>query len=276
VRFLNNELLLHRRNRNTFKRRLASSTSMVQHIQPRRIASRRPIQITRNPVDPKPIYIAATSNVTNTELEAVVDGVKTLLNVIGAQDKVPVRNFGRWKEHNGKFGSADWYVQQNLTNQNKGRGLQAKALGILNLQELEPYQKQTPHYEVFVTGTDLSCPGLNFVIGMARTGFGTVLSTRRFKQLPKETLYECVKTETLHEFGHVVGAATGRQGVDIMTGRGGNNSTLYDNHCANDGCVMRQGVSVPNAWIQASNDRLRKGKPFCEPCVDDMKKSRRI
>jgi predicted Zn-dependent protease len=231
------------------------------------------VQKLRN-LDPlRPIYITATSDVTAQELHAVENGVKTLLSTIGASDKIPVKNFGNWNYGKGDFESANWYVNETLLNNQAGHGRQVDASRLLSLMHDEPWQKSAPHYEVFVTGRDLFQLGLTFLTGLTRPEFGTVISTKRFKKLDPQLIYECTKTETMHELGHVFDAAHHRAGTGSENKKGAVKHILYDTHCANNSCVMQPVEIVPHGWIQASIDRLKTGEPFCNPCVTDMQKA---
>ena len=220
-----------------------------------------------------PIYLTLDNSVSELEHRAVLDGINETVQAAGVAGEVEVKDFGYWDQGPGDYESAEWYVAKAMKHGfDKGYGTQIDASRLLNLLNTEPWQSMKMHKDIFVTGRDLYCAGLNFIIGMARPGFGTVISPVRFRGLNKKAGYECVKTETMHEFGHVFWAATGRDGIDILTGRGGSNAMLYSDHCACNDCTMRQGVSVPDAWVVAAQDRLDRGKGFCPTCVDDMVK----
>jgi len=101
----------------------------------------------------------------------------------------------------------------------------------------------------------------NFVIGASREGTCALISTYRFNDLEPDQKYEVIKTETIHEFGHVLGIPYNNRKTNVE-----NNIGL---HCTNK-CVMSQGLCVPDDWIKFTEDRLRSGKPLCDQCVDDL------
>jgi len=152
----------------------------------------------------------------------------------------------------------------------------------------------SPHYDVIVVDYDLndSNENLNFIIGLSNKADGkvrgeksfrhrgfaaeSIISVKRFRDIkPVKKRLACLKTLALHEFGHIIHAARGREGVEALTSSRGKHKTLYQNHCANE-CVMRQGNRVPKSWIKMTDDRLDradKGKPsYCKECIRDIKK----
>lgn len=71
---------------------------------------------------------------------------------------------------------------------------------------------------------------------------------------------ECMKTEVMHEVGHVFGLVPdSRKEADERIGL----------HCK-DVCTMRQGITVPTDWIRNTGDRLSHG-PFCAHCTSDLR-----
>jgi len=108
---------------------------------------------------------------------------------------------------------------------------------------------------------DIQIFDTNFVIGLASPGIGTTISTYRFKQLDDKLRYECIKTETMHELGHVFGLIPDERTTDVEDSLG--------KHCANI-CIMRQGLTLPTDWINITKDRLDQGA-LCQPCKSDLK-----
>jgi len=120
-------------------------------------------------------------------------------------------------------------------------------------------------YTAILTGEDINSSdgSYNFLIGLALPGIGTLISTKRFEGIDDiYTRNECIKTEVMHEIGHVFGAPNpSRKDLEDNIG----------NHCRNK-CVMRQGVRVPIDWIKITRDRLETGKPYCDSCEEDLRK----
>jgi len=125
----------------------------------------------------------------------------------------------------------------------------------------EPHRVESgDHYDVFAVREDMYSGNTNFVIGLAQRGIGTTLSTYRFRELRRRDRYECIKTETIHELGHAFGL--------IPSGRTSNVEKSLGKHCTNV-CTMRQGLTVPNDWLEISRDRLSVGA-LCGQCQEDL------
>ena len=154
------------------------------------------------------------------------------------------------------FNSIDSYIQ--FAEDPNG---QVHAGVLLELLLKEPWQKESPHYDIVVTGRDLydeDSEGnpYDFVIGSALPKFGAIISTNRFSGLE-----ECIVTMTMHEVGHIFGLVpeTRTRNVEESLGL----------HCTNQ-CIMRQGTIVPHHWMDITRDRLR-GCEFCRTCLDDVR-----
>jgi len=100
----------------------------------------------------------------------------------------------------------------------------------------------------------------NFIIGLASPGDSTTFSVKRFRELDEWMKNECIKTETMHEVGHVFGL--------IPYSRTKNVEQSLGKHCTNK-CTMRQGLMVPQDWIKITKDRLDYGA-FCDDCKKDL------
>lgn len=232
----------------------------------------------------KPIYLMSTSGVPCSDFYAALSGLKKLLYI--AKAPIKIKEFPNWHQGYGAYEYADWYIDC------RPPSGQVNADEVLYRCQAEPWQKTEPHYDFMITNEDLGVSGLNFVIGCSQLEQGAIISTYRFAEdgvaralrrfgyksrgldyksppLSLRKLRElCIETETIHEGGHVFGAARRRQGVDVLGE--GNHSRIYRNHCANDGCVMRQGNIVPDAWIKATIDRLELRRDFCYECETDL------
>ncbi|MCD6477662.1 MAG: hypothetical protein J7K87_01540 [Candidatus Aenigmarchaeota archaeon] len=119
-------------------------------------------------------------------------------------------------------------------------------------------------YKFVLTKNDInsSMGNYNFLVGLAIPGYNAIASTKRFEGVNDPQMrWECVKTEVMHEIGHVFGAPSySRKDIEENLGR----------HCKNK-CVMRQGIRVPMDWIAMTKDRLETGKAFCDSCENDLR-----
>lgn len=217
----------------------------------------------------KPIYFVVANAVMQDEYRAMREGIDKVLEIAGVSDELEVRDYGYWHQGDGDFESADWYIEKSLSQKDVGFGPQVSGDQLLNIVAFEPWKKKSPHYDVFGVGNDLGYGQLNFVVGL-QSGHNALVSPVRFRGLKQDVKRDCVMVETMHEVGHMFHAARGREGRDIL-GHESDSRTLYGNHCASDGCIMRQGNQVPMAWIVAAQDMNERGSPFCHECVADMK-----
>lgn len=213
-----------------------------------------------------------TEDVTLDEKQAIREAITEVLT-IGKASGIEIRDLDvwrekNWKNENGKLipdMSIDWYVEKHY---NPDRG-QIDACGILRDFVFDSWQSLQPHYDVLVTARDLYFPdpNVNFVVGGAQPGFGTIISTKRFRPIRNRDsrLYlEGIKQEGLHELGHVLNLPNGNRGYAIEDSLGP--------HCTNQ-CAMRQGIEVPNDWVKHTQERLRTGIVYCGACERELIKN---
>ena len=218
----------------------------------------------------KPVFVMNQEGLSGLEKQAVLDGASELIETAEVSG-VDLVDFGTFR-NNGyrcsddslkEFQSVDWYVQRGKETSRNGRQLNANTMQVALCLEpwRNPQKGGKDHYDIFVVHDDMYSGDTNFVIGLAQSGIGTTISTHRFKQLDDRAKYECIKTETMHELGHVFGLipAERTQNVEYSLGK----------HCTNN-CTMRQGLSLPYDWINITNDRLRYGA-LCSTCETDLK-----
>jgi predicted Zn-dependent protease len=216
----------------------------------------------------KPIYFMHQEKILNIERDAILDGIQEML-FLANMPNIPVINVGVFRT-NGMFQddgslspymSVDWYIEEarrtSTTNQLNADTLQQL---LINEPWRHPTQGGKDHYDVFAVHEDITLPGNNYLIGLATRNIGTSLSTYRFNSLDPRSAYECIKTETMHELGHVFGL--------IPDKRKNNVEYSIGKHCLNR-CIMRQGLTVPHDWIVLTNDRL-KGHSLCPTCHHDL------
>ncbi|MBD3310943.1 MAG: hypothetical protein GF349_00400 [Candidatus Magasanikbacteria bacterium] len=213
----------------------------------------------------KPIYIMHQAGLDEQDLSSVLDGIRLVIQATKiTPGLIQVKNWGVWRQepYLDQYGlkpyhSVDWYLQRGQEESNRRNQLNADTI----IRELyfEPWRKAQDHYDVFITDDDLYSgdDNNNFVIGVAQELTGTVVSTARFKGLGSHIRHECIVTEIMHEFGHVLGLIPDSRTSSVEYSLGP--------HCTNE-CVMRQGLSVPNDWIRFTEDRIRTRRPFCREC----------
>lgn len=215
----------------------------------------------------RPVNVMCEEGVTERQMRAVLSGLNELLCLAAVDRQIEVRNFGVWRQPGWLAGntlrpyqSVDWYVDYGLFHSNRRN--QVRAHAVIDALVSEPWQQAEKHYDVVVLQSDLYDQNCSFVIGLALAGLGTVLSVNRFLQLEEDLQMECIKTETMHEVGHVFGL--------IPDSRIGNVEYSLGRHCTNE-CIMRQGLMVPGDWIRITRDRLVYQEPLCPQCLHDLR-----
>lgn len=173
-----------------------------------------------------------------------------------------IQDLGLWRREGwgnqlllSPFNSIDWYINQSLDKERE----QINAQNLMALFYCEPWQDDSKHLDLFITNRDLFAPGTNFVLGYALPGVGAVVSTKRFANMSLNLACECLKTLTMHEFGHVLGIVPDYRRFNVEESLG--------KHCTNQ-CLMRQGLTV-NKWVSMTHDRLR-GPALCQMCQNDL------
>jgi|TARA_Y100000310_G_scaffold12782_1_gene13172 predicted Zn-dependent protease len=230
----------------------------------------RKISEGRKPSKIKPVFVMNQEGLSDLEKRAVLDGASELIGTAEVSG-VDLVDFGTFR-NNGyrssdgslkEFQSVDWYVQRGRETSRNGRQLNADTMQFALCLEpwRDPQKGGKDHYDLFVVHDDMYSGDTNFVIGLAQPGIGTTVSTHRFKQLNDRAKYECIKTETMHELGHVFGLIPPERTQDVEYSLG--------KHCTNT-CTMRQGLRLPDDWVNITNDRLRYGA-LCPTCETDLK-----
>ena len=217
----------------------------------------------------KPVYVMNENGLGRLEKAAVLDGIHELLGFGGVSNLIEIVDYMVWRNDNyvnpdgslKEYQSVDWFLQQGK-NSSRSKS-QVNATTMLHLLTFEPFRKIKDHYDCFIVHSDMydGRKDINFVIGLAREGIGTIISTDKFSNLDDRMRYECVKTETMHEMGHVFGLLPNSRNYNVENSLG--------KHCANR-CIMRQGLTLPSDWIKMTDDRWKYG-PLCKDCKQDIK-----
>lgn len=173
-----------------------------------------------------------------------------------------IQDLGLWRDVNWQsqsylapFNSVDWYVTQSF---NQARN-QINAQHMLALFACEPWQDGEKHIDLFLTKKDLFIGGLNYCLGLAVPELGMTVSYSRFESMQESLGLECLKTLTMHEFGHVLGIVPDYRNIAVEDSLG--------KHCTNR-CLMRQGMNVQD-WVKITQDRLN-GYVLCDICRNDL------
>lgn len=215
----------------------------------------------------RPVYVMFDADVEEWEAQAVFDGLSQVMIAAGTPSHMKVHNLGVWRSRNwldrdgylAEWSSVDWYIAYTQRN---SRQDQLHGGKLLKLLFNEPWQESAPHYDIVVTAQDLYDDDCGFCIGLAVPGFGTVISTNRFRSLSAQDAYNCIVTETMHEVGHVFGLVPETRTTNMERSLG--------LHCTNR-CIMRQGLRVPYDWQVITADRLQ-GHGFCGECSRDLRR----
>jgi len=201
------------------------------------------------------------------EKKAVKDGIKTIFKLAVVEKKIKILDYDELRGRNyispdgslEEYRSVNWYLQQGRLKSRNSTQLNAHTIYGLCCEEitLSGYK----HYYVLILKSDIYKENTNFVIGAGGRGICAIISTYRFKNLESDQKYEVIKTETMHEIGHVFDIPNDNRTTNVEENLG--------LHCTNE-CVMRQGLHVPDDWIKMTNDRIKICKPLCDECISDL------
>ncbi|HNW23516.1 MAG TPA: hypothetical protein PKH06_02020 [Candidatus Dojkabacteria bacterium] len=219
-----------------------------------------------------PTFVFWDETLNQEQKDTVIGAMNELFSSIGLEVN-KIHTFGNWKsdkyrQNDGSLTpneSIQWAIQRSF---NRERG-QINVSPLLTNMFFDPYQYKSPHWEVIFTNRDLYMQGTNFCIGAAQPDLGTLISLYRFPGYEKTPFgREVIKTEIFHEVGHVLGLPSTRRGINNLE------STLGF-HCKSDGCSMKQGMSVPDDWINVTKRRIiRNNGPYCSDCLRDLTKKK--
>lgn len=159
----------------------------------------------------KPIYLMIQNGVDLIDKKAVIDGIETVFKIAGVEKKIRISDYvelqgTNYISPNGslkEYRTVDWYLQQGKIKSRNLMQLNADAIYSLCCEEiaLGGYK----HYYVLILKSDIYKKNTNFVIGSGGKGTCAIISTYRFNDLEPDQKYEVIKTETMHEIGHVLG-----------------------------------------------------------------------
>lgn len=211
----------------------------------------------------KPIILMNEDGVSDLEKEAVVGGIRDLLEIVEVRSEVEDIAVYRSADYRNEDGSlrdsqsVDWYLQ-------KGREGSRNTIQ-LNVESISAYLqrggtkwKKTCHI-VLVLCSDIYYGDTRFVVGLSDKDLPVVLSTFRFEKLPEEKRCQCLKTVAMHELGHMFGLPSEDRNENVEDNLG--------KHCTNK-CIMRQGL-FPKDWLDITDDRLKHGA-LCSDCTNDL------
>ncbi|MDR1032550.1 MAG: hypothetical protein LBL84_00880 [Candidatus Nomurabacteria bacterium] len=208
----------------------------------------------------KNIVICHDSGLSSIESQAVNMAAARLANMVPNR----VLNYGSQAyvaDSSAPYSSPDWYIRSALR-----LGDQIYAGSLLQLLIDEPYQRASPHIDLFVASHDLTDvhdgQWLNYCFGSAQVEWGVdVQSVYRFRSVRDTALRQgLIVWVILHEVGHLLGMAADQ--------RRSNTEYKLGLHCTNRGCVMQQSMSLTEA---INHVRDAGGEPrYCPQCLQDM------
>jgi predicted Zn-dependent protease len=212
----------------------------------------------------RPIVMLFQKGMSDLEKNAIMDGVQDISSVAEAElegylydgflDGEPECDSLK------PYMSVDWFLMKGReTSHQPGKYFFDEIQKHLYLNVKRRYGNSI--YMLLALNVDIySSDSLTYILGGAHSGIGTTLSTFRFRKLPEHLAYDCIKTETMHEMGHVFGLIPGSRTTNVENKLG--------RHCTSV-CTMRQGLNVPDDWIQMSYLNKIK-RPFCTDCRDHL------
>ena len=222
-------------------------------------------EIPFNPINP--IYFMHTPDITQEERALAIEALEEILDIAGVGEEIPIVDFGVWREtnyidENGwlvPHKSVDWYVNGWYNSQRHQVDVDAAMTQVI----FDPLIGIQPHYDVILTAHDLYTRNASFIVGVAYPRIGTIISVNRFRAVSDRRMQrETKKQELYHEVGHVLGLPNEGRGYDIDNSLGA--------HCTNL-CSVRQGIRVPDDWVNFVNDRIKTGQVYCDSCITDLR-----
>lgn len=216
----------------------------------------------------KPIYMMVQEDVSLQDINSIISGLEEMIYLAGVD--LQIINLEDWAHEDylrdgslRSYHSLDWYIEHSRYASRNNHQLDVSQM-LIDFRS-EPWRDidrgGKDHYDVVVVSEDIYMRDIPFLIGLADENKGTVLSTKRFQELDQYTKSECLKTEAMHEIGHVFGL--------IPPERISNVEESIGKHCTNR-CIMRQGLSVPRDWIILTEDRINYGA-LCQECERDLR-----
>ncbi len=114
------------------------------------------------------LFVANTSEIETNEADAVLSGVRKLLDEI--QSRIVVAYSGDLPIGEGEYGNADWYQENALMHREKGFGQQVNAYKLDHIMRIEPQQMIQPHFDLMVLDKDLTTAflGNDFIYGLVK------------------------------------------------------------------------------------------------------------
>jgi hypothetical protein len=210
----------------------------------------------------KPVFFMCDPDMLDWECNAVLDGILAAVNEAGASG-IAVNYLGSGWDFPHVAEHAESLRDEAESELAPGK-FNAKALvAYLTLLDMDHIDDQ---YSAFATCAPLwdGRDPMTSVEGDARRSLGMVVSTAPFRTMEFSKAMEHIGSITMHLMGHTFGAVPDSREYNVAgTGR-------Y-RHCA-DKCVMAPIEAVLTDAVKLTNYRKRKGRAFCQPCVDDMRK----
>ena len=114
------------------------------------------------------------------------------------------------------------------------------------------------YYSLVILPHDIYADDMNFIFGIGRKDFGTVISTAR---LPNniENRYSLLKHLVAHELGHVFGTPSRERSGDV--------EEYLGRHCTNT-CTMRSGNSLGD--LERITKEAEANGTYCDSCSQDL------
>lgn len=215
----------------------------------------------------RPVYLMYTPDITKEEKNLAIETLEEILDIAEVGKQMRIFNLGVWRmkeyrDSKGKlipYRSVDWYVDDCFDPERRQVCANRSLIRVAH----DLVDAKLPHYDVILTAKDLYTKNVNFIVGLAEEGIGTIISVNRFRGiLGRRIQSEAKKQELYHEVGHVFGLPNEKRGYALTRSLG--------THCTNK-CSLRQGLSVPKDWILFAYDRMKTGKIYCDACVRDLR-----
>lgn len=210
------------------------------------------------------LFVIQEAGVAQCHVRSVLAGINEVLRTNGAKEHVLIHDVGAqnravrpWDMHPQ---SIEWYLEHGRKESTRANQLNGEA--ILYWLSKMPWVNSS-FGEVIILNSSLYSGEENndFLVGFAKP-LHAVISVHQFLHLEKDLQTSCIESVAIHEVGHMFGL--------IPESRAHNVEESIGTHCTNR-CIMRQGLRVPEDWIDFARDRIQFGA-FCNQCALDLRK----
>lgn len=210
-----------------------------------------------------PVIVRYDSRIDHLEESAIIAGMSVFQDAFPDRSVLLYGKDGPASDEDG-WSSADHLIES--ASRLPSGDLDAYSLILLMMQE--PLQQIERHIDVLVTSEEMSeCYGVRKCpqrIPEKTCGRFTVISIRRFRELPRRERSLAIMSVIWHEMGHVLGMAGNINRL--------NTEGKTSPHCTAYSCAMRHASDL-NGIVSRAERAEKRTVVYCSSCLEDAKRS---